>query len=172
MGRLREEYRLVCCERDEQQKKREEEDSVMDVDDDANDKDGEEEDKDSQIARLIDELTAAEDALATAQQMLSKAEIEQTRHEIESELLLSSSLGLEDLSTAVESEVSDYLQKWQRSFDLCADTIARLQEELEDGVGFSWRCIISFGRRIGRDRGRSWEGRGRMMIMRGGRRLR
>ncbi len=102
-----------------------------------------ENDQDAKIARLIEELTTAEDELATAQQMLSKAEIEQTRHEIESELLLQqdstsnsttlSSVGLEDLTEAVEQELGDYLQKWQRTFDLCSDAIVRLQEELEEG---------------------------------------
>lgn len=149
LERLRMEYRLVCGERDgdstvKQQRKMDEDDDVMDVDEDDPMKDANNynvEDNDAQIARLIDELTAAEDALSMAQQMLSKAEIEQTRHEIESELLLSNhhpsststTLGLEDLSEAVEEELADYLQKWQRKFDLHSDTVIRLQEELEEG---------------------------------------
>lgn len=151
--RLREEYRLVCCGDDDdddggelqkkKQKKKDddEEESLMDGDGENNDANGkkeeeEDDDDDAKIARLIDELTAAEQKLDTAQEMLSKKEIEQTRHEIHAELLLnheSSSLGLEDLAELVENELGDYLQKWQRTFDLCSDAIVRLQEELEEG---------------------------------------
>ena len=140
LGMLREEYRVVCGERKS--------DDGMEVDDNnANgvngnvtnnddDEQNNDDDEDAKVARLIDELTAAENALSTAQQMLSKNEIDQTRHEIESELLQSSSSSmglLEDLNDAVELELGDYLQKWQREFDLCSDTVVRLQDELSEG---------------------------------------
>ena len=148
MERLREEYRLVCGEGDDddndgelmKKNMKKEEDGAMDVEKDDNSKHDDDDattDEDEKVARLIEELNTAEDELSTAQQMLSRAEIEQTRHEIESELLSSSSsslvVGLEDLTEAVEAEVADYLQKWQRKFDLCQDEIGRLQEELEEG---------------------------------------
>eukprot|EP00986_Skeletonema_menzelii_P007617 scaffold2995_cov135-Skeletonema_menzelii.AAC.7 len=151
LERLREEYRLVCGEGDDdddnddrelmKKNTKKEEDGAMDVEKDDNSKHDDDDDattdEDEKVARLIEELNTAEDELSTAQQMLSRAEIEQTRHEIESELLSSSSsslvVGLEDLTEAVEAEVADYLQKWQRKFDLCQDEIGRLQEELEEG---------------------------------------
>ena len=127
---LREEYRLVCNEKED----------CSDVDDDSGegrrelDEEGGEEDEDAKTARLIDELTKTENALSMAQEMLSKKEIEQTRHEIELELSsqTNNNIGLEDLESAVEDELSDYLQKWQREYDLHSDTMVRLQDELED----------------------------------------
>jgi hypothetical protein len=133
LERLREEYRVVSNEREEDEKLSVKMRNKDDDDDDEEHVNAGEtnEDDDIQIARLIDELTAAENALSEAQEMLSKKEIEQTRNEIELELS-DSIIGLEDLSIAVEEELSDYLQKWQRKFDLQTDIITRLQEELEE----------------------------------------
>jgi len=143
LTRLREEYRVVwdgdSSVKQLRQKRRKEEDG-MDVEEGENDtvhnvnnNDDDEANDDARIARLIDELTAAEEALFRAQRMLSKAEIEQTRHEIEAELLLTTPTS--SLSDAVEEELANYLQKWQRKFDLHADIVGRLQEELEEGGG-------------------------------------